>query len=166
MIYSFGPKGGLVKLTMCAEVCHVDERMSILLIVETEFKIPQSRNRPINRSTWIRAAPISKLVAMSVYINWSFSFYFCLFKVMPRPAQSPWIEKPRSLIISCSGSTKYTAPHCSVIFKSEIDPGNMSLKTIPPPCGDSLNVFVIRKHQLIQFKVWSTLEFELSCMNY
>ena len=34
LIYSFGPSGGLVKLTMCAKVCHVDERMSILLICQ------------------------------------------------------------------------------------------------------------------------------------
>ena len=61
--------GGLVKLTMCAKVCHVDERMSILLIGQTEFKIPHSRTRPINRLTWMRVAAISKLVATSTSIN-------------------------------------------------------------------------------------------------
>ena len=34
LIYSFGPLVGLVKLTMCAKVCHVDERMFILLICQ------------------------------------------------------------------------------------------------------------------------------------
>ena len=37
----------------CAKVCHVDGRMSILLIGQTDFKIPYSRTRPINCSTWI-----------------------------------------------------------------------------------------------------------------
>ena len=60
LIYSFGPIVGLVKLTMCAKVYHIHERMSILLIGQTEFKIPQLRIRPINRSTWMRVAAITK----------------------------------------------------------------------------------------------------------
>ena len=135
MIYFLGPIDGLVKLTVCAKVIHVNKRMSILLLGQTEFKIPQY-TRPINCSTWLWVAAISKLVATSASINWSFCFRFGLFKVMPRLAQSYWIEKPQSLINSCSCSTKYTAPHSSVIFESEIDPGNMSLKRIPPACGD------------------------------
>ena len=61
----------IVKLTMCAKVCHVDERMSILLIGQTEFKIAQSRACPINRSTWMRVAAISKLVATPTLINYA-----------------------------------------------------------------------------------------------
>ena len=88
LIYSFGPTGRLVKLTMCAKVCHVDERMAILLTGQTEFKIPQPRTRPINCSTWMRFAAISKLIATSTFIKQSLSFCFVLFNVMPRLAQS------------------------------------------------------------------------------
>ena len=69
LIYSFGPVCGLVKLTMCAKVCHTDERMSILLIGQTELKIPQSRTHPVNRSAWMRGPAISKLVATFASIN-------------------------------------------------------------------------------------------------
>ena len=53
LIYSFGLAGGLVKLKMCSKICHVHERMSILLVGKTEFKIRQSRTRSINRLAWI-----------------------------------------------------------------------------------------------------------------
>ena len=33
---------GLVKFTICANVCHVDDRMSILFTSQMEFNIPQS----------------------------------------------------------------------------------------------------------------------------
>ena len=59
----------IVKLRMCAQVCHVDERMFILLIDQTEFKIPPLRTRLICRPTWIRVAAISKLVATSTSKN-------------------------------------------------------------------------------------------------
>ena len=88
LVYSFGPIGRLVKLTMCAKVCHVDKRMAILLIGQTEFKIPQPRTRPINCSTWMRFAAISKLIATSTFIKQSLSFCFVLFNVMPRLAQN------------------------------------------------------------------------------
>ena len=36
-----GPTGGLVKFTICAKVCHVEDRISILFIIQMEFNTPQ-----------------------------------------------------------------------------------------------------------------------------
>ena len=53
---SLGPIGGLVKFTICAKVCHAEDRLSILFIGQMKFNIPQ------------------------------FSFCFDLFKVIPLTA--------------------------------------------------------------------------------
>ena len=69
LIYSFGPIAGLVKLTMCAKVCHVNERMFILLIGQTELKTTQSRTHPINRSTWIQVAACNIKISCNVHFH-------------------------------------------------------------------------------------------------
>ena len=72
--------------------------MSILFIRQMEFDIPQLRTLPVKRSTSIRVAAMSKLAATSLAANWSFSFCFGLFKLVPLTAQIFCVENPRSLI--------------------------------------------------------------------
>ena len=67
--HSLGPIGRLVKFTICATVCHVEDRMSILFIGQMEFNIPQLHTLPVKRSTCIRVAAMSKFVAMSLSAN-------------------------------------------------------------------------------------------------
>ena len=96
--HSLGPVGRLVKFKICARVYHVEDRMSILFIRQMEFDIPQLRTLPVKRSTSIRVAAMSKFAATSLAANWSFSFCFGLFKLVPLTAQSFCVENPRSLI--------------------------------------------------------------------
>ena len=67
--HSLGPIGRLVKFTICATVCHVEDRMSILFIGQIDFNILQLRTLPIKRSTCIRVAALSKFVAISLSAN-------------------------------------------------------------------------------------------------
>ena len=69
LVKSLGPIGRLVKFTICARVCHVEDRMSILFIGQMEFNIPQLRTLPIKRSTCIQVAAISNFVAVSLSAN-------------------------------------------------------------------------------------------------
>ena len=71
--HSLGPIGRLVKFTIFARVCHVEDRISILFIGQMEFNIPQLRTLPIKRSTCIRVAAMSKFVTIFLSANWSFS---------------------------------------------------------------------------------------------
>ena len=66
---SLGPIGRLVKFTICAGVCHIEDRMSTLFIGLMGFNIPQLRTLPIKRSTCIRVAALSKFVAISLSAN-------------------------------------------------------------------------------------------------
>ena len=67
--HSVGPIGRLVKFTICARVCHVEDRMSILFIGQMEFNIPQLRTLPIKRSTCIQVAAMTTFVAVSPSAN-------------------------------------------------------------------------------------------------
>ena len=96
--HSLGPIGRLVKFTICARVCYVEDRMSILFIGQMEFDILQLRTLPIKRLACIPVAAMSKFAATSLSENWSFSFCFGLFKVVPLIVQSPCVKNPRSLI--------------------------------------------------------------------
>ena len=49
--HSLDPIGSIAKLTMCPNICQVDDKMSIWFIGQTVFIISQSRIRPINLST-------------------------------------------------------------------------------------------------------------------
>ena len=96
--HTLAPIGRLVKFTICERVCHVEDRMSNLFIGQMEFDIPQLRSLPTKRSTCIPVAAMSKFAATSLSENWSFSFCFGLFKVVPITVQSSCLENPRSLI--------------------------------------------------------------------
>ena len=61
--------GALVKLTTCARVYHVADRISVLFIGQIEFNISESRTLPIKRSACIQVSAISKFVATSLSEN-------------------------------------------------------------------------------------------------
>ena len=90
--HSLGPIGGSVKFIICARVCQVEDRMSILSLCQIEFNIPQLV--PFQRSAQHLFA-MSKFVATPLLANLSFSFCFGLFKVIPRTTQSSCIENLR-----------------------------------------------------------------------
>jgi len=65
LIYVLEPIGAMTKFTAWQSICHVHESRSIWFKVQPLFKILQFLTLPINRSTCIPVAAMSKLKATS-----------------------------------------------------------------------------------------------------
>ena len=117
----FGPIGGNNRFRVWRKLLHLDVNKSIFWIGHTLFSIFQSRTRPINLSTWIRVAAISKLFATSASENCGLFFCEGQFKYIPLILQKSCIANHLSDIISCSPSTQFRTSDFSAMLESEIN---------------------------------------------
>ena len=87
--------------------CDIYFFKSIFWISHTIFSIFHLRTRPINLSTWMRVAAISKL--FTIWISENYGLFFCegWFKYIPLILPKSCIASPLSDIISCSSSTQF-----------------------------------------------------------